>query len=380
MWRGRTVARTIVALCVLGLAVLALVPSANPLAHLEYWTADWRTAYLSDRAAGEHPNIAAVLIDDETLEPYPYLSPTDRGLIREIVAALKLAGAKVIGLDFFFVKPTEPEKDDKLIAELQPNSTAPQIVVGFADERVALNNRQREFQNEYLAKIGRPLGYLNVNVSADGVVRYKPRPARDARVPDSFAQAIAQLADAPTSNGTERIAWLLPAQGSTPFPVVRGQDLVAAGRAPEAPESKALLAKLHNRLVLVGSNVAFSDQRTTPLSVLGEKMPGVLVQAQMLAELVDGRRVSELTRLEAQLLAAGMFLIGCLSSWLATRRGFTFSGWTLGVIFLVAVDAIIFGRWRLVLPFSLGMAAWILGVTAGQFITQMKLGKAQSVH
>jgi CHASE2 domain-containing sensor protein len=377
MWRGRTVARTIVALCVLGLAVLALVPSANPLAHLEYWTADWRTAYLSDRAAGEHPNIAAVLIDDETLEPYPYLSPTDRGLIREIVAALKLAGAKVIGLDFFFVKPTEPEKDDKLVAELQPNSAGPQIVVGFADERVALNKRQREFQNDYLAKIGRPLGYLNVSVSADGVVRYKPRPARDARVPDSFAQAIAKLADAPTSNGTERIAWLLPAQGSTPFPVVRGQDLVAAGRARETPEGKALFAKMHDRIVLVGSNVAFSDQRTTPLSVLGEKMPGVLVQAQMLAELVDGRRVSELTRLEAQLLAAGMFMIGCLSSWLATRRGFTFSGWTLGVIFLVAVDGVIFGRWRLVLPFSLGMAAWILGVTAGQFITQMKLGKAQ---
>jgi CHASE2 domain-containing sensor protein len=367
-----------VGLCILGLAVLVLVPSVNPLAHLEYWTADWRTAYLSDQASGEHPKIAAVLIDDETLEPYPYLSPTDRGLIREIVATLKLAQAKVIGLDFFFVKPTEPEKDDKLVAELQPSTTAgPQIVVGFADKRVALNKRQREFQNEYLAKIGRPLGYLNVNVSADGVVRYKPRPAREPVVPDSFAQAIAKLADAPTSNGTERIAWLLPAAGTSPFAVVRGEALVAAGRAPEAPESKALLAKLRDRIVLVGSNVAFSDQRTTPLSVLGEKMPGVLVQAQMLAELVDGRRVSELTRLEAQLLAAAMFMIGCLSSWLATRRGFTFSGWTLGVIFLVAVDGIIFARWRLVLPFSLGMAAWILGVTAGQFITQMKLGKAQ---
>jgi hypothetical protein len=72
-----------------------------------------------------------------------------------------------------------------------------------------------------------------------------------------------------------------------------------------------------------------------------------------------------------------MWATGCLLSWLASRRGFKFSRWTLGAIFLVAVDVIMFARWRLVLPFTLGMAAWILGVTAGQFITQMKLRSTQ---
>jgi len=375
MWKGQAIARTLVVLCLLGL--LALVFSATPLPHLEYWTADWRTALLSDRAASEHAKIAVVLIDDETLEPYPYLSPTDRSLIAEIVRALNTAGASVVGLDFFFLKPTEIKKDDDLVTALRSPPEA-RIVLGFADERVPLNQRQRAFQSAYLAQIGRPMGYLNLRVDPDGVVRYKPSPARNPTVPESFAQAIANAAGAPTSNGTERIAWLLPSTGATPFAVVRGQDLIAAARDPSAPENAALLAKLNKRTVLVGSNVAFSDQRSTPLGVRGgEKTPGVLVQAQMVAELVDGRQVSELSRRETQALVVGMWATGCLLSWLASQRGFKFSRWTLGAIFLVGVDVIIFARWRLVLPFTLGMAAWILGVTAGQFITQMKLGSTK---
>ena len=134
-----------------------------------------------------------------------------------------------------------------------------------------------------------------------------------------------------------------PPAGVTPFAVVRGQDLIAAARDAAAPDNAALLAKLKDRIVLVGSNVAFSDQRSTPLGVRGgEKMPGVLVQAQMVAELVDGRQVSELSRHETQALVVGMWGTGCLLSWLASRRGFKFSRWTLGAIFLVAVDVIIF--------------------------------------
>ena len=164
----------------------------------------------------------------------------------------------------------------------------------------------------------------------------------------------------------------------TPFAIVRGQDLIAAARDPSASDNAMLLAKLKERIVLVGSNVAFSDQRSTPLGVRGgEKTPGVLVQAQMVAELVDGRQVSELSWHETQALVVSMWAAGCLMSWLASRRGFKFSRWTFGAIFLVAVDVVIFARWRLVLPFTLGMAAWILGVTAGQFITQMKLGSTK---
>jgi hypothetical protein len=42
----------------------------------------------------------------------------------------------------------------------------------------------------------------------------------------------------------------------------------------------------------------------------------------------------------------------------------------------VAIDVLLFYRWRLVLPFTSGMAAWVLGVTAGQFMREISFETA----
>ena len=371
MWESPRVARVVVLACALGLLALVLVPKATPLAHLEYWTADWRTAFLSDTTHGEHPRLAVVVIDDKTLEPYPYLSPTDRGLLAEIVAALDKAGAAVIGLDFYFVKATEPPKDAAFIAALRPDATTAQIVLGVADERVGLNESQRAFQDHYLAQIDRPRGYLNLKIEADGAVRYKPSTGDAPTVPLSFAQAIAAAADAPTTNGSTRIAWLLTPEGKSPFAIVRAEDLTAAARDPSAQASRELLSKIKGRIVLVGVDRPFLDQHVTPLGVrTGSKMAGLLVHAQKVAELLDGRSVRELTDRQTQLLVLGMGLAGCVLSWLASRHGFNLGRWTLATILFVAIDVALFARWRLVLPFTMGLAAWVLGVTAGQFLSK----------
>jgi adenylate cyclase len=369
MWDSPRVARVVVLACALALLALVLVPQATPLTHLEYWTADWRTAFLSDRIDGEHPRIAVVVIDDNTLEPYPYLSPTDRGLVADIVNALKTAGAAVIGLDFYFVKATEPAKDDALVAALRPDASPTQIVLGVADERVGLNANQRAYQEKYLAQIERPKGYLNLQTEADGAVRYKPSAGDAAAVPLSFAQAIAKAAGAPTTNGSSRIAWLLGPEGKQPFVIVHAEDLTAAARDPSSQASQALLSKIKGRIVLVGVDRPFLDQHVTPLGLRsGSKTAGILVHAQMVAELLDGRSVRELTTRQTQMLILGMGLIGCVLSWLASHRGFNLARWTLATILFVAIDVALFTRWRLVLPFTLGMAAWVLGVTAGQFL------------
>ncbi len=374
MWESPRVARIIVLVCTLGLLALLFIPNATPLAHLEYWTADWRTAFLSDTRKSEHPRICVVVIDDKTLEPYPYLSPTDRGLLAEIVAAAKKAGAAVLGLDFYFVKATEPDKDAALLAALRPDETSTQIVVGVADERVRLNESQRAFQTQYLAQIDRPKGYLNLKLEADGAVRYKPSAADNPTVPLSFAQAVAKAAGAPTSNGSSRIAWLLGPAGKSPFAIIRAEDLIAAVRDPSSQASRGVLAKIKGRIVLVGVDRPFLDQHVTPLGVRsGAKMAGILVHAQMVAELLDGRSVRELSRRQTQILVLGMWLAGCMLSWLASHHGFNLGRWTLGTILFVAIDVALFARWRLVLPFTMGMAAWMLGVTAGQFLSKSRL-------
>ena len=357
--------------CTLGLAVLLFAPQATPLPQMEYWTADWRTALLSDRAGALHPRVAVVVVDDTTLESYPYLSPTDRGLIAELVLALDLAKAAVIGLDFLFIKETEKDKDAALILALQPDATKQKIVLGVADDRVSLTSGQRAFQKRYLSKIDRPKGYLNLLIDSDEVIRYKPRPAT---VPDSFAEAIVRAAGLQPT-GTTRIAWLLGPDGKSPFPVVRAEALIAAARNPASGSD--ILATIAGRIVLVGVDRPFQDQFSTPLGVRsGDRMSGVFVHAQMVAETVDGRRVSELTREQARMLVLGMWLTGCVLSWLASRHGFGFARWTLGTILFVAIDVLLFYRWRLVLPFTSGMAAWVLGVTAGQFMREISFQPA----
>ena len=54
--------------------------------------------------------IAVVLIDDETLEPYPYLSPTDRSLIAEIVARAQHGGRRRRRTRFLFRQADGDEK------------------------------------------------------------------------------------------------------------------------------------------------------------------------------------------------------------------------------------------------------------------------------
>ena len=47
---------------------------------------------------------------------------------------------------------------------------------------------------------------------------------------------------------------------------------------------------LKGRIVLIGANMTGSDQHTTPLSVIEGRIPGVIVQAQALAQRLDGNR------------------------------------------------------------------------------------------
>ena len=94
-------------LCVaatLGLIGLFFVPAVAPaMLKLEHWTADWRTAWLSDRRATAHPDLAIVTIDLAALEPYPFLLPISRSLQADIVDILARSGVRAIALDFYYM-------------------------------------------------------------------------------------------------------------------------------------------------------------------------------------------------------------------------------------------------------------------------------------
>jgi len=162
---------------------------------LEHWSTDLQIAYFSARRTEQYPRIAVVTVSDATLKNYPYTSPVDRQLIGNLVDRLDAAGAKIIGLDFVFDRPTEPAKDQSLIESIR-NAKA-KIVLSALDGRTPLPQRNQEFQTEFLARAGRPVGHSyfeenhNLLVPSDRVIRLLALPSPAYPEHRSFAEMLA---------------------------------------------------------------------------------------------------------------------------------------------------------------------------------------------
>ncbi len=347
--------------CVLALMALFLVPAFAPwFLRFEHWTADWRTAFFSERLSTAHPKIAVVTINDATLRDLPS-SPIDRGLLARIVKAIDAAGARAIGLDIYFLKKTDPDKDQALVDALR--GARAQIVLGAIDERGELEDFQREFQTAFLARVGRPAGYLNLRHERDDVVRYAAAPMPGSAYPESFARLLAKTMAPADDEPARAISWLLPPKnGEETFRTIPAQDLFD----PSKPDAGAALK---DRIVLIGGDFPFRDRHRTPLSVLtGEGVPGVMIHAQIIAGLLDpGRKISELHAKAATLLLATLAVTGFALGWGLWQSTFIgFLAWSFATGILLAVDAVVFMELHLLLPFTLAFFAWFMAVTAGR--------------
>ena len=360
--RGRLI---IGAASLAGLIGLLFVPAFAPwVLRFEHWTADWRTALFSQRLTAPNSRIAIVAINDETLRDY-VSSPIDRSLLARIVTAINAAGARAIGLDVFFLKKTDPDKDAALIEALQMSGV--EVVLGAIDESGELQPFQREFQSEFLTRTGRRAGYLNLKHERDDVVRYQASPWSGSTFPDSFARLLAKTAGSHELDRGLPISWLLPpTDGSGRFLVIPAQDLLAP-QVSGTPAPPASL--LRDRIVLVGGDFPFRDRHRTPLSVLsGETMPGVMVHAHILANMLDPQRgITELDALSVRILLVSLAVVAFLLGWHLWQSSLVhLLGWSFATAVLVAVDALVFIELRILLPFTLALAVWALSVSAGR--------------
>jgi adenylate cyclase len=345
-------------------AALMLAPSLWPfVTRLDHWTADWRTAYLSDRPNEPNKQIAVITITDETLRNY-VSSPIDRGLLAQIVQAADAAGAAVIGLDVIFLKATEAAKDEQLIQALR--SARAKIVLGALDERGELEPFQREFQAAYLSRAERPVGYVNMRHENDGVVRYTASPDPGSKYPKSFARLLAEAGGATNVDDAGKpIPWLLPVDEKRPaFVAMAAEKLLFAVGGED-------VAALKGRVVLVGGMFPFRDQHRVPLSVrTGRTMPGVYIHAAVAAGLLEpARQIAEISPRSIRLLLAILALasIGMgLAMWQSTLVAFLGHGFAVGI--LLALDLVCFTQFRLLLPFTLAVTAWMAGISAGRFL------------
>lgn len=361
---------TVGAACLAGLIGLLFVPQFLPwVLRFEHATADWRTALLSDRLTTPHPEIAVVTITPATLRDYAN-SPIDRGLLARTVSAIDAAGAAVIGLDIYFLKATEPQKDKALIDALK--SAKAKVVLGAWDERGQMEPFQREFQKSFSERIGHPAGYLNLRHQRDDVVRYRASPHPGSAYPESLSRLLARAAGHDGADSERPIAWLLPpANGVQTFETLPAHTFVA-GEHGLSPEKAAAAAKaLAGKIVLVGGDFPERDRHRTPLSAwTSESMSGVFIHANMIADLLDPRRsIAELPPSVARNLVGLVALVSCVIGWLLWQSSIVqYLGYTFATLVLVAVDAFVYREFRLLLPITLILAAWFLGVTGGRAI------------
>jgi len=334
-----------------------LVPQYAPgLLRFEYALGDARTSLLSDQLPSQYPHVAVVGITDQSLRNYKTRLPIDRALLARVVQAADAAGAKVIGIDMLFARIVPPDNEEMLISALR-NARA-KVVIAAADERVGLSQEEFEKQLEFLAKVGRTAGYANLATERDWVVRFKALPAPHPRYPKSFARQLVEAAGYAPSGDSRRIAWLRePQDGSDTFLSVPADLLLGPS---EDPAVKATRARLKDKIVIIGTLMPDVDQHLTPLSArTHQKMAGVVIHAQIAAELIDGRNIYQLeaASLEPRVGLAVLAAIGFLIGWRyrLKRKGILLG--SLATVVIVIIDTIAFWQSRIILPFVLALLA-----------------------
>jgi adenylate cyclase len=358
---------------VLGLLIAAAVTSvlyyfthvAPALLRLEHWTADWRTALLSDRAPAQHSRLALVLINEETLAPYPYNSPIDRSLLARLVRVIDQLGATAIGLDLIFLKATEPAKDRDFEQALRDARTP--VIMAAADSRVELTDSQRQFQRDFLARTTRPAGYANLNYDRDQVVRQRAGPADgNDEYLRSFSSLMAATAGAIEPDPRARIAWLRKPIDSDTFFQLSAHALLDALKDENSALGRLIRAQMTNRLVLIGGAMGEGDLHRTPLfQEDGSTVHGLVIHAQMIAELLDDRSVKRLPDELVWPLAYTLAFAGYLLGWHMRSYGIGWWVTTLPTALLIGLDLLIFWKLRIILPFSSALAAWLIGGVCG---------------
>jgi CHASE2 domain-containing sensor protein len=347
--------------CGVGLVALFLPPLRIQVLKLEPWTADWRTAILADRAPRPHPRISIVVINRKALDGYKHTTPTPRDLLANVMRAVDAAGARVIGLDFYFLQATD--QDGALWDALRQAKA--HIVLGAVDLHSPQFRDYWPAQKRLLTEASRPAGYLALQHEPDDVVRYTAPPI-DPGYPESFAVRLAKAALgrpeplAPFLPST-RIAWLTGSSAT-----VSAFETIAVQTVLQGPE--AVGGRLENKIVLVGGDFPFRDRHRTPLNVWQrDDLPGVAIHAHILAQLLDGRRYAELSGLQSNVLVAALASLGLLLGWLPWRTRIDLRSYGLATAALVAIDAALYYWLRLALPFTLALWAWVIGITGGHY-------------
>ncbi len=358
----------LVAICLVLASQLGVLPGGP-----DEWTYDWRTFLFSPAAKQPRPDIAVILIDEQSMADYDYVSPVDRGLVASLLRAVDKARPRAIGLDFIYDRKSDDEKTNNLVTAIHDLNSP--MVFGAVDLRVrGFRKEGLHYQENFITRTGHEAGHVffarqqDKLTIGDQVVRYMGdrSPAPPGR--KSFAQLLAEKAGVQINEPqTPYIGWMLPPPGDDLFPLFR-----VPRHKPGSAEDVILPASwrpaLKNRIVLIGGDFIDRDKHLTPLSIWdGAKMPGVLVQAQILSQLIDGRSIKMVAPQNELWILMIIGFLGFLSSLRLDSKHYDWVLYLLGLGVLILAGLLLFWRYGLIIPSTTLFFAWTLGVTGGHY-------------
>ncbi len=413
-------------------AVVGLLTQAGFLETLELKSLDLRFRSLPPTPAAERPDdIVIVEIDQDSIEQvYTHINyrwPWPRLFYGTMIDFITAAGAKAIVFDIFFSEP-DIERDisgaESDAALVDATARSGRVIHTYvlkqkglpppADEEAALlKSRGARLDAAFtthttyasaalpsaeLATASRAVGFANVDLDPDNIIRRIPLLARYGTTTLKHTALAAAWAlqqhpsltlqpDAvhlgatiiPTLPDRSFYLWWyrMPDRHDSPFPavpayrVLKAQAEAASGIAPSLPTGT-----FKDKIVYFGSTAtALFDSKATPLS---HAVPGVHVQATALANLLRGDAVARVDR------AATLWMLSllCLVTGLVThgtRQTMTGLGVTMTLLAVLTVGsrALLAGPHLFVeiVPLMAGVGLTFVAATLINYVTERRHSK-----
>ena len=293
-------------------------------------------SYLFAEQVEPDGRVVMVVYNDQTLIASRKRSPLDRGLLARALRNLDAMGAKAIGIDILFDQPQD--EDAELIAALRAMRTP--TYVGYAD--VATNEDeivydQQQFLDGFVAALeGSNAHPASVRLDdTAGVTRLWP--PIDPNLPPVLGRAM-------LAGGGEQAKTMPGYQGAIryreraleEYPVF-GAFAIDLFADPPSPEFAAVMAQeIAGSYVLIGGDIVGYDRvPTTFTAATHETPPGIAVHAEMIAQMLDGKRLPNLLPVTLWALALAVVASAALTALLELR------GWRLYLGLAIQAAALI---------------------------------------
>lgn len=345
------------------------------LPSVERAISDFRTALFSDRTAGDYQEIVIVSVGDNVSATRATFSgrevDVDRSQLARIIDVIDASAPRAIGLDVPLNGAGDSTRDQSLQRALREAKA--RVVIGVRSTAMQSNPERRAWLERFVAGTGRSAGHISTlyDTGLTRAVAVDSGVQAMGPLPDSFSLLMARALRPNVQRDFGQIAWLQRVDDSgwfsrwlnlgaqQPFRIIFADDLFDE-------KLQNVNRQLTGRLVLLTTGMAEIERHRTPLTVwTGEELTPIQIQAQAIAQILDGRGVFVL---ESRAFRLVLFAIACLGGLVGWYRG---PGWRIGgtlvaLLLLIGADAFAYSLYNLILPIIPAIALWLLGELAGR--------------